>query len=167
MRRLLAPALVLTLAAMTPLAAGARDLDEAMPYGVVRVDAAMVHQQVIAAQLACRDHAYGAAPRDAGRASRDTTGGLAIGVVGDWPGALTEAAFVKDMITECMGLRGFGPIVYSPADRVRFETLEATGEKIDPYAVIAGFAPTVPRVTTLMETRTASGVARTYTVGRF
>ncbi len=160
--------LALTLAAaMAPVGAGAHDLDEAMPYGVVRVDEATVHQQVIEAQLACRDHAYGSAPRDAGRASHTMTGGLAIGVVGDWRGALTEADFVKDMITECMGLRGFGPIVYTPYDAARFHALQAAGQKVDPYAVIAGFTPTVPRMTTVMETTTASGVARTYTVGRF
>ncbi len=164
MRGLLALALA---AAMAPLGAGARDLDEAIPYGVVRVNEVAVHQQVIDAQLTCRDHAYGSAPRDAGRAARDTTGGLAIGVVGGWRGALTESAFVKDMITECMGLHGFGPIVYTPADQARFHALQATGRKVDPYAVIAGFAPTVPRVTTMMETPTAAGMARTYTVGRF
>ena len=170
MRGLLALALVAAIAPLgagAPLGASARDLDEALPYGVVQVDEATVHQQAIDAQLACRDHAYGSAPRDAGRASGGTTGGLALGVVGDWRGALTESDFVKDMITECMGLRGFGPIVYTPADQARFQALQAAGRKVDPYAVIAGFGPTVPRVTTMMETRTASGVARTYTVGRF
>jgi hypothetical protein len=159
-------ALVLT-AAMAPLGVSAHDLDEATPYGVVRVDEATVHQQVIEAQLACRNHAYGSAPRDAGRPTGDTTGGLAIGVVGDWRGALTETDFIKDMITECMGLRGFGPIVYTPADQARFHALQAAGRRVDPYAVIAGFGPAVPRVTTMLETPTASGMSRTYTVGRF
>ena len=164
MRGLLALVLAAT---MAPIGVVAHDLDEAAPYGVVQVDAATVHQQVIQAQLACRDHAYGSAPHDAGRASPTTTGGLAIGVVGDWRGALTESDFIKDMITECMGLRGFGPIVYTPADRLRFQALQSVGQKVDPYAVIAGFGPAAPRVTTVMETPTASGVARTYTVGRF
>ena len=164
MRALLALALA---AAVGPLGAMAHDLD-AVPFdGVVQVDEATVHEQVIAAQLACRDHAYGAAPRDAGRASNTTTGGLAIGVIGDWRGALTEADFVKDMITECMGLRGFGPVAYTAADAARFHALQAAGRKVDPYAVIAGFTPTVPRITTVMETRSAAGLTRTYTVGRF
>ena len=164
MRGLLALALV---TAMAPFGAGAHDLDVATPYGVVKVDEAAVRQQVIAAQLACRDHAYGASPRDAGRANQTTTGGLAIGVVDGWRGALTETDFVKDMITECMGLRGFAPITYTPDDAARFHALEATGQRVDPYGVIAGFAPATPRVTTVMETRSGSGVSRTYTVGRF
>ena len=170
MRRCLALALAAAVAPLGPgafPAAGAHDLDEAAPYGVVRVDEASVHQQVVDAQLACRDHAYGSAPRDAGRASRDTTGRLAIGVVGDWRGALTESDFVRDMITECMGLRGFGPVAYTRVDQARFQALQGSGRKVDPYAVIAGFTPTVPRITTMMETRTAYGVVRTYTVGRF
>ena len=164
MRSLLGPALAV---ALTPLSAHAGGLDSAVPDGVVRVDRAVSHQQVIDAQLVCRDRAYAAAPRDAGRPSPTTTGGLAIGVVGDWRGALTESEFMKATITECMGLRGFTPSAPSDEDRVRFQAIQATGRRVDPYAVIAGFTPAAPRVTTMTETQTASGPARTYTVGRF
>ena len=160
-------ALAVLAAAMTPIRAGARDLEEVRSAGVVQLDEASVHQQVIAAQLACRNHAYGAAPRDAGRAASTTTGGLAIGVVGDWRGALTETDFIKAMITECMGLKGFGPVASTAYDQARFQALQAAGQRVDPYAVIAGFAPAAPRVTTMIETSTTSGMARTYTVGRF
>ncbi len=164
MRGLTALALV---AALTPFGVQAHDLDEATPLGVVQVDEATVHQQVIAAQIACRDHAYSAAHHTAGRPSQTTTGVVAIGVVGDWRGALTETEVVKAAITECMGLRGFGPIAYTAYDAARFHALQGSGFKADPYAVIAGFTPAVPRITTMTETRSAAGVARTYTVGRF
>ena len=164
MRSLLGPALAV---ALTPLGAYAGGLDNAVPDGVVRVDGTVSHQQVIDAQLVCRNRAYRAAPRDAGQASHTMTGGLAIGVVGDWRGALTESEFMKATITECMGLRGFAPSAPTEADRARFQAIQATGRRVDPYAVIAGFTPAAPRVTTMMETWTESGLARTYTVGRF
>ena len=165
MRALLALALA---TALTPLAAGAHDLDEAVPYGVVRVDGAAVRQSVLAAQVACRNQAYSSTSQDGGpAASKTTTGGLAIGVIGDWPGAITEPSFVKAEIAECMGQQGFGPAEPSADDRALFRAAVAGGQHADPYAVIVGFAPAAPRVTTVMETQTAAGMVRTYTVGRF